>query len=53
MIVYEASKGQFLSDNDDRDIEDVILGKYHSVTGRKVPTAEMRAWKESLGVKRI
>lgn len=49
MIVYEASKGQFLSDNDDRDIEDVILGKYHSVTGRKVPTAEMRAWKESLG----
>lgn len=49
MIVYEADKKQFLSDNNDRDIEDVILAKYFSVTGRKVPAAEKRSWKESLG----
>ena len=48
MIVYEASKGQFLSDNDDRDIEDVILGKYQYATGRRVAPSEMTAWKESL-----
>lgn len=49
MIVYEADKKQFLSDNNDRDIEDVILAKYFSATGRKVPAAEMRSWKDSLG----
>ncbi|MDM0008074.1 DUF2075 domain-containing protein [Variovorax sp. J22G73] len=49
MIVYEADKKQFLSDNNDRDIEDVILAKYFSATGRKVPAAEMRAWRDSLG----
>ena len=41
MIVYEADKKQFLSDNNDRDIEDVILAKYLSATGRKVPAGEM------------
>ncbi|HWT18228.1 MAG TPA: DUF2075 domain-containing protein [Variovorax sp.] len=49
MIVYEADKKQFLSDNNDRDIEDVILAKYFSATGRKVPAAEMRSWRDSLG----
>lgn len=49
MIVYEADKKQFLSDNNDRDIEDVILARYFSATGRKVPAAEMRSWKDSLG----
>lgn len=49
MIVYEADKKQFLSDNNDRDIEDVILAKYFGATGRKVPAAEMRSWRDSLG----
>ena len=49
MIVYQADKKQFLSDNNDRDIEDVILAKYTTATGRRVPAAEMRSWKESLG----
>jgi len=49
VIVYQADKKQFLSDNNDRDIEDVILAKYTTATGRRVPAAEMRSWKESLG----
>ncbi|WGT63048.1 DUF2075 domain-containing protein [Variovorax paradoxus] len=48
MIVYQADKKQFLSDNNDREIEDVILAKYTSATGRKVSVSEVKSWKESL-----
>lgn len=49
MIVYEATKSQFLHDNNDRDIEDVILSRFRTTTGKGVAVGEIRAWKESLG----
>ena len=48
MIVYQSQKSQFLSDNDDRDIEDVILQRYREATGHGVAPSEIRSWKESL-----
>jgi DUF2075 family protein len=48
MIVYQSQKKQFLSDNDDRDIEDVILNSYRAATGHGVAPSEVRSWKESL-----
>jgi len=49
VIVYQANKAQFLSDSDNRNIEDVIATKYLARTGRYAPTAEFRSWRESLG----
>lgn len=49
MLVYEADKRQFLRDHNDRDIEDVIHTCFVQATGRRVPKAEMRSWRESLG----
>lgn len=49
MIVYQGTKAQFLDDHNDRNIEDVIATRYLQRTGRYAPTAEMRAWKASLG----
>ena len=49
MIVYEATKSQFLKDNNDRDIEEVILERFKATTGRGVANSELRSWKESLG----
>lgn len=49
MLVYQADKRQFLRDHDDRDIDDVIHACYVEATGRRVPKAEMRSWRESLG----
>lgn len=49
MIVYQAIKRHFLSDHDNRDIEEVIATKYLQHTGRYAPSAEVRAWKASLG----
>ncbi len=50
MIIYQADKTQFLKDHDDKDIEEVILQRYTTVTGRKrVALPEVRAWRESLG----
>lgn len=34
MIVYEATKQQFLHDSDNDDIEDVILAHYTAKTGK-------------------
>lgn len=48
MIVYQAIKSSFLSDHDNRDIENVIATKYLQRTGRYAPDTEMRAWKASL-----
>jgi DUF2075 family protein len=48
MIVYQSQKTQFLSDNDDRDIEDVILNSYRAATGHGVAVSEIKSWKESL-----
>jgi len=49
VIVYEATKSQFLKDNNNRDIEDVILERFKATTGRGVANSELRSWKESLG----
>ena len=49
MIVYEATKSQFLKDNNDREIEEVILDRFKATTGKGVGLAELRSWKDSLG----
>ena len=49
MIIYQGTRASFLQDNDNRDIEDVVARAYLAKTGRYVPHAEIRAWRESLG----
>ncbi len=48
MIVYQKSKAGFLDDAFKRDIEAVILAEFTLRTGKKVASAEVRSWKESL-----
>lgn len=48
MIVYAATKQQFLKDNDNDDIEDVILRHYKEATGKTVGKSEIRSWQGSL-----
>ena len=48
MIVYSTDKTGFLSDNDDRAIDDVIYARYRKITGRKVAEPERRSWRNSL-----
>ncbi len=48
MIVYAATKQQFLKDNDNDDIEDVILRHYKEATGKTVGRSEIRSWQGSL-----
>jgi len=48
VIVYAATKTQFLQDNDNDDIEDVILRHYTEATGKKVAASEIRSWQGSL-----
>jgi DUF2075 family protein len=48
VIVYQASKAQFLSDAFERDIQDVVEVAYKFRTGRGVGPSEVSSWKESL-----
>lgn len=48
MIVYAATKQQFLKDNDNDDIEEVILRHYKEATGKNVGCSEIRSWQGSL-----
>lgn len=48
MIVYAATKQQFLKDNDNDDIEDVILRHFKEATGKNVGKSEIRSWQGSL-----
>lgn len=48
MIVYQATKTQFLDDSDNRDIEDVISAAYLQKTRRYAQHGEIRAWRASL-----
>ncbi|MBC3386270.1 DNA/RNA helicase domain-containing protein [Pseudomonas sp. SWRI179] len=48
MIVYAATKQQFLKDNDNDDIEEVILRHFKEATGKKVGASEIRSWHGSL-----
>lgn len=49
MIVYQATRQEFLKDTADRHIEDVVADAYLKNTGRYVPHAEISSWRESLG----
>lgn len=48
MIVYQATKTDFLHHAHRDDIEDVILKNFRSVTGHGASEAEVRAWRHSL-----
>ena len=48
MIVYAATKQQFLKDNDNDDIEEVILRHFKEATGKNVGRSEIRSWQGSL-----
>lgn len=48
MIVYQASKSQFLHHALRDDIEDIVSRQFHSVMGHRVGLSEIQAWKHSL-----
>ncbi len=48
MIIYQASKSQFLHHALRDDIEDVVSRHYRSATGHGVGPSEMQSWKHSL-----
>lgn len=48
MIIYQASKQQFLHHALRDDIEDIVSRHYRSATGHAVGPSEMQAWKHSL-----
>lgn len=48
MIIYQASKRQFLHHALRDDIEDVVTRHFRSATGHRASPAEVRAWKHSL-----
>ncbi len=48
MIVYQADKKQFLHDNDDREIDEIIRLQFLAVTGKTVGASELQSWRESL-----
>lgn len=48
MIIYQASKREFLHHALRDDIEDVVTRHYRSATGHGVSPGEVRAWKHSL-----
>jgi uncharacterized protein len=48
LIVYQATKKQFLDDSFKRDIEEVIRNSFRLKTGRNTGASEIRSWKESL-----
>lgn len=48
MIVYQASKRQFIHDTFQDDIEFVLSQQYLRTTGRQPAPAEFRAWQNSL-----
>jgi len=49
VLIYAETKAQFLSDNNDQDIEEVILERFKAATGRKVGPSEFNSWRTSLG----
>ena len=48
MIIYQATKSQFLQHAHSSHIEDVVSLNYGNATGQKVSPAEFRAWTHSL-----
>jgi uncharacterized protein len=48
VIVYQASKSEFLHHALREDIEEIVSGQFRSVMGHGVARAEVQAWKHSL-----
>jgi len=48
MIIYQASKDQFIHHAMREDIEEVVARHFRSATGHGVSPSEIRSWKESL-----
>ena len=48
MIIYQASKSQFLHHALRDDIEDIVSRQFRSATGHGVGSSEMQSWKHSL-----
>ncbi|MFT3818271.1 MAG: DUF2075 domain-containing protein [Rubrivivax sp.] len=48
MIIYQASKSQFLHHALHDDIEDIVSRQYRGATGHGVGRSEIQAWKHSL-----
>jgi DUF2075 family protein len=48
VIIYQASKSQFLHHALREDIEDVVLRHFRSATGQGVAAPQVQAWKHSL-----
>src|SRR5690606_33814845 len=48
VIIYQATKAQFLDDNDNRNIEDVIEREYVKHTRRYAQRGMVRSWQGSL-----
>ena len=48
MIIYQASKSQFLQHALRDDIEDIVSHQYRDATGRGVGRSEIQSWKNSL-----
>lgn len=48
MIIYQASKSEFLNHALRDDIEDIVSRQYRHATGHGVAAPEMQAWKHSL-----
>ena len=48
MIVYQATKAQFLHHAFDDDIEDVVLRHYVAATGHRAARPEVNSWAHSL-----
>ena len=48
MIVYSATKREFLADVFEHDIQDVVLEAFTTRTGKKVGPSEISSWRESL-----
>lgn len=48
MIIYHASKGEFIDHALRDDIEEVVSRHFRSATGREVGEPEVRSWKHSL-----
>jgi len=48
VIIYQASKRQFLHHALRDDIEDVVSRQYRNATGHRVGPSEMQSWKHSL-----
>jgi DUF2075 family protein len=48
VIIYENTKGEFVKDCLNRDIDEILAKAYTGLTGRRVAASEKESWKNSL-----